>query len=330
LRRLEVEHGNLVAMMSWLVEQNQLDTAVHLVWATWRFWYLRGHVDDLARFTGSLLAKSARLTPYEHALALAAGGFARFVGEDRPGAQAYFEQSLPLFRQAGDKVRIALTAGMVGHLLALQHQDAHARSMLDESQTLLTELDTYELAPRDRVQHQLNASYLYNFLGQFRLSQGDNQAAEEMFSQGLSAARRAQDRLTILFSLYDLAVSSQAQGDLDGAAAHLREGLSLAAEAGDDTSAAYYIERLAVIASLHDDTQRAVRLLAAAGALQEANGSGWLHGFLPRESHTDEVLAALRSRQHDAASEADWAHGRSIGARGAVEYALDSQTTIWR
>ena len=291
LRRLEREHGNLVAMMSWLVEQDHLDTAVHLVWATWRFWYLQGHADDLTRLTHNVLTKSARLAPYERALALAAGGFTCFTDGDQDGAQSFFERSLPLFRQAGDKVRTALTAGVLGHLLALRHQDGAAASMLDESQALLRELDNYELTGYDRVQHELNAAYVYNFLGQIRISQGDNQAAAELFTQTLSAARRAQDRVTILFSLYDLGVSSQAQGDLAGAAAYLSEGLSLAAEAGDETSAAYYLERLAVIASLQDEAQRAVYLLAASGALLEAKGSGWLHAFLPRESHADEALA---------------------------------------
>jgi hypothetical protein len=62
LRRLERKHGNLVAMMSWLVDQDRLDTTVHLVWATWRFWYLQGHADDLARFMTNVLAK-ARVWP---------------------------------------------------------------------------------------------------------------------------------------------------------------------------------------------------------------------------------------------------------------------------
>ena len=329
LRRLETEHGNLVAMMSWLAEHDQPDMAIELAWKTWRFWWLQGHADDLARFTGTVLANGECLAPHEQALALAANGFGHFVDGDEDGAQALFEQSMPLFRQAGDKVRTALAAGVLGHLLALRHQDVSADSMLDESQTLLRELDNHELTGHDRIQHQLNVAYLYNFLGQIRLTRGDNQAAADLFTQGLSAARRAQDRITILFSLYDLGVSSQAQGDLSGAAVYLREGLSLAAEAGDKSSAAYYIEQLASLVSLQGNTQRAVRLLAAAGALLEANGSGWLHAFLPHESHSDEALTTLRSRQHDPAFEAAWAYGRSIGAKSAVEYALNSgQTTI--
>ena len=89
---------------------------------------------------------------------------------------------------------------------------------------------------------------LDNFLGQVRLSQGDNDAAARLFTDGLAVARRAQDGIPILISLYDLALSSQAQGDLAGAAGHLKEGLAIAAEIGDETSAAYYLEALAAVA----------------------------------------------------------------------------------
>ena len=73
-----------------------------------------------------------------------------------------------------------------------------------------------------------------NFLGQVRLSQGDNGAAAQLFTDGLTVARRAEDRISLLVSLYDLALTSQAQGDLAGAAGHLKEGLALAAESGDE------------------------------------------------------------------------------------------------
>jgi len=148
-----------------------------------------------------------------------------------------------------------------------------------------------------------------------------------LFTQALTSARRAPDRITILISLYNLAVSSQALGDLSGASAHLAEGLSLAAEAGDETSAAYYLEGLAVMATPEDNPQRAVHLLAAASALLEANGSGWLHAFLPRTPHGDDALTALRSRLGAQEFEAASAYGRSIAGRRAVEYALNSDPT---
>src|SRR5262249_19661271 len=140
---------------------------------------------------------------------------------------------------------------------------------------------------------------------------------------GLSVARRAQDRISILISLYDLALSSQGQGDLTGAAEHLREGLSLAAEAGDQTSIGYYLEAMATVARQQDAAPRSVRLLAAAKALVEASGSGWLCAYVPRVPHGDAVLAELQSVMGDAAFEDAWARGGSTSGRQGVELALE-------
>jgi hypothetical protein len=97
---------------------------------------------------------------------------------------------------------------------------------------------------------------MYNFLGQIPLSQGDDDAAARLLSQGLDAARRVPDRFPLLISLYHLALSSLARGDLAGAAGLLREGLSVA---GDESSVGCYPQRLAAVARQREDPERAGR-----------------------------------------------------------------------
>ena len=63
LDRLETEHGNLGAALSWLADAGQLDQSVRLIWATWRFWWMRGHADELARFEEVLVADGSGLPP---------------------------------------------------------------------------------------------------------------------------------------------------------------------------------------------------------------------------------------------------------------------------
>jgi hypothetical protein len=164
-----------------------------------------------------------------------------------------------------------------------------------------------------------------NFLGQVRLSQGDPDGAVQLFTDGLTTARRVQDPILVLASLYDLALGSHAQGDQAGAAGYLKEGLALAAEAGDETSAAYYLEGLGTVARQQDDPQRAVGLLASARFLLEARGSGWLHAFVPRVSHDKAALAASRSRMGDVPFEEARTWGRSAGSRRAIGYALEQR-----
>jgi predicted ATPase/class 3 adenylate cyclase len=327
LDRLESEHDNVRAAMSWLVDHGAIEQAIRLLSLTWRFWWLHGHAAEFARLGDQIVANSEYLPPYQRALALTGTGFMLIANGDQVRAQALFEQSLPLYRPVTGKLGVVLTAavlGMLGRLATLRGEYSGAAELLDQSQALLRELDDDDFAGYARVQYLLFRAMVENFLGEVRLSQGDHDGAARQFTDGLTVGRRTQDRISILPSLYYLALSSQAQGDLAGAAGYLKEGLALAAEAGDEPSAAYYLEGLAAVAGRQDDPQRAVRLFGAARSLLEARGSGWLHAFVPRVSHDDAVLAALRSRMGDAAAfEAAQAWGGSVRSTRAMQYALE-------
>jgi predicted ATPase/class 3 adenylate cyclase len=328
LDRLESEHDNLWAAMSWLVDHGATEHAIRLLSVTWRFWWLHGHAAEFARLGEQIVAGSEHLRPYQRALALTGTGFMVFANGDQARARELFEQSLPLYAPVRGKLGVVLTAavlGMLGRLAALQGDDSSAGALLDQSQALLGELGDDDFAGYARVQYLLFAGMVDNFLGQVRLSQGDHDGAARLFTEGLTTARHAQDRILVLASLYDLALGSHAQGDLAGAAGYLREGLALAAEAGDETSAAYYLKGLAAVARQQDDPQRALRLFAAARSLLEAKGSGWLHAFVPPVSHDEAVLAALRSLMSDAAFKEARMWGESAGSRRAMEYALEQR-----
>jgi predicted ATPase len=322
LDRLENEHGNLGAAMSWLVERGQLEPAIHLSWATWRFWWLHGHAEELVSYR-DVPPESGELPPWQYALSLSGIGFGLFARGDLARARPLLEQSLPPYRQAGDTLGAALAAAVLGHIMASQHEDAEASDLLEQTLASLREAGGDELDGPARVQHLLGLALVCNFLGQIRLGQEDHDRATQLFTEGLNAARSASDRFTILVSLFDLALGRQAQGDLASAADRLREGLTQAAEAGDEPSAAYYLEALATVARRQDRPERAVFLLAAAGALLQAKGSGWLHAVVPRAPHDDGLLAALRARMGDAAFEQAWTRGRSLGGGEAVAYALE-------
>ena len=326
LDRLEAEHDDLLAAMSWLVDQGPPEQALRLFWVTWKFWWLHGHTAEHAHLGDDVTASSERLPPHQRVIAVSATGFILISNGDQAKAETLFEQNLPLYRQVSGKLGVVLTAtvlGVLGYLAALRRDYPRATDLLGQSQALLREVRDDDLTGYDRLQHLLTVALVDNFLGQVRLSQGDNDTAARLFTDGLTVARRAQDPISLLISLYDLALTSQAQGDLAGAAGHLKEGLALAAEAGDETSAAYYLEGLAAVAGQQDNPQRAVRLLAAARSLLEAKGSGWLHASVPRVPHDDAVLEALRSRMGEAAFEEARAWGASTGSRRAREYALE-------
>jgi predicted ATPase/tetratricopeptide (TPR) repeat protein len=326
LDRLEAEHDNLWAAMSWLAGHGPLEQAVHLSTVTWRFWWLRGHAAEYARVGDDFVAGSKDMAPYQQAMALTQAGSVFAANGDLARGRQLFEQSLPLYRQATDNLGVILNAivlAALGRFAGVSQNYARASRLLHESQAVLRGLRDEDLAGYDRLQHRLASVLVDNFLGQVRLAQGDNDAAAQLIADGLAVARRAQDRISLLVSLYDLALARQAQGDLAGAAAPLQEGLAMAAMAGDETSAAYYLEVLAAVARQQDNPQRAVGLFAAARSILDARGSGWLQAFVPRVPHDDAVLAALRSQMGKTAFEQARAWGGSAGSKRAAEYALE-------
>jgi predicted ATPase len=106
LDRLEVEHDNLRAAMSWLVDEGPLEQAVRLFELSWRFLLLHGHVAEFARLGEQIVANSECLPPYQRAMALAQTGFMLIVNGDQARAQELFEQSLPLYRPAIGKLGV--------------------------------------------------------------------------------------------------------------------------------------------------------------------------------------------------------------------------------
>ena len=311
LDRLEAEHDNLGAAISWFLDQGQPGPALQLGAMTWQYWWFRGHTEESARYGEVIVASGEKLPPGPLGFAQVGQGVLLILSGGKARAQVLFEQALALFRRLGDNRGIALATGYLGHLAALRGDDGKARELLTES-----------LASPQELGDDVSIALMYNFLGQVRLSGGDNDDAARLFSQGLDAARRVPDRFPLLISLYDLARSSQAREDLAGAAGFLREGLSVASDAGDDSTVGYYLQRLAALARQRDDPGRAVRLLAAADALLQAAGTGWLLAYAATGPSDDDALPGLRSQMGDATFQQAWAQGAAMGRQHAVQYAL--------
>ena len=108
LDRLETEHDNLWAAVSWLVDHGPLEQAVQLILVTWRFWWLHGHAAELARPGDDFVAGSQDLPPSQHALALTQAGFIIVANGDPARARQLFEQALPLYRQDSAKLAVSV------------------------------------------------------------------------------------------------------------------------------------------------------------------------------------------------------------------------------
>ncbi len=70
LERLEAEHDNLRAAMTWLLEQRDLDAAARFGFSLWLFWWMRGHFAEGRRSMAAILAPSQGVSPAGRAWAL--------------------------------------------------------------------------------------------------------------------------------------------------------------------------------------------------------------------------------------------------------------------
>jgi predicted ATPase len=75
MNRLEAEHDNLSSAMSWLVNQDRVEQVLRMGWATWKYWWLGGHVADLVPMEDKLVAGSENFPPHQRARALSAAGY---------------------------------------------------------------------------------------------------------------------------------------------------------------------------------------------------------------------------------------------------------------
>jgi len=173
---------------------------------TWQYWWLRGHTEENARYGEVIVASGEKLPAGQLGYAQIGLGVLVILSGGKGRAQVLFEQALALFGRLGAKRGIAIATGYLGHLAALR-DDGKASKLLTES-----------LASPQELGDDVSIALMYNFLGQVRLSAGDNDAAAGLFSRGLDAARRVPDRFPLLISLYDLAPSRLASCSPPGSA----------------------------------------------------------------------------------------------------------------
>ena len=63
LDRLEAEHDNLGAAISWFLDQGQPGPALQLGAMTWQYWWFRGHTEESARYGEVIVASGEKLPP---------------------------------------------------------------------------------------------------------------------------------------------------------------------------------------------------------------------------------------------------------------------------
>jgi predicted ATPase len=346
--RLELEHNNMRAALTWAIEQRNSELGLRLAGALWRFWWMRGYFDEGRRWLDEVLAEGggtlpARLKVLDGVSWLAnaqgdldraeeaaeeglrssdeagiegsvAASFRGTLGDvaqnrgDPEKAKRLFEESVRLYREAKDRWGVAWALGGLGNLFNVREDYERAKELYEEGLALSRELG----------QSELQSAYLIS-LGHVSLLEGDFERAIALNEEAAALHQERGRRGGLEFALDNLGWAALLHGDHDRAETIHKESLALCRDLGDKYIGAESLEGLACAAGARREDERAARLFGAAWALREAVG----YRLVPRERALREpYLLAARASAEEAAWDEAWEEGRKMTFTEAVSYAL--------
>jgi tetratricopeptide (TPR) repeat protein len=353
LERLEAEHDNMRAALSWSLKRKEAELVLRLGGALWVFWSVRGYHSEGRRWLEAALAMDGRVPPEVRAMALAgAGALAEEQGElDR--AKEACEEGLELLAHEGREASEAKQNLLerLGWVACLREEYGQATELYEEGLALSREMsDSWWIAS------------LKESLASVSGFRGDSERATELYEESMDLFREQGDKQSLAINLNNLAMVMNSQGDL-GRAARLteeavalqrelgtrggvsmglcnlgwiallqddlskaadlyRESLSLAWDAGLNPIVQSALEGFACVAGAKGETERAARLWGVAQALHETKGIRRDTDFLDK---ADARISAVRSGMGEEVWEEAWRRGRAMTLDEVVSYALGEE-----
>ncbi len=129
LDRVEREHSNLRAAVQWCLEDpSRTELALRIVGPTWRYWHLRGHLEEGSRLLASALSSDANADAplLARARALNAAGNLDWLSGRLDGAENHFLHALAEFQQLGDALGECHVFTNLGTVASLRQQPDRA------------------------------------------------------------------------------------------------------------------------------------------------------------------------------------------------------------
>jgi non-specific serine/threonine protein kinase len=313
LARLDAEHDNVRAALSWSLESGAVETSLRLARAMDSYWTLHGHFREGRRWLEAALNAGARApTPARIQALLAAGWLARSQ-DDSAAAAPHLTEALEAARASGD---------LDGTVTALQSLGQVSLQQGDLGMALARTEEALSLALANDAALSLGArftSLIYANLGQIALASGAAATARQQLEEAL----RRQRALGFAWGLGDtlryLGDLARDEGDYDAAQTAYQESLDLANEHGDRRFLAETLSSIAGLEAARDQPVRAARLYGAAAALRhqiDAPVEGW------ERSGYERGIERARSALPTEAFNAAWRAGAALPLGEVIAEAL--------
>jgi predicted ATPase/DNA-binding SARP family transcriptional activator/class 3 adenylate cyclase len=263
LDRLEVEHDNFRAALSWCVsEPDARELGVRLAGTLHFFWYVRGHVAEGRRWLAEVLATSGAAEPTA-AGAAALYGAARLAtaqGDHAP-ACALYEKSLAIFRALGDWISVARALCQWGNVAEWMRDRTAARALYSQSLAICR-----ELKDRGLLAHVLKC------LGVDAMARGDGERAQALLEESLGLYRELGNARGIAMVVGEISRLAISRAEWDRAVALLEEHLQLARGLKDAMHTTCALGRLGYVARIRGDDRAARAFFAESLEFRRALG----------------------------------------------------------
>jgi len=262
LERLEREHENLRAALSWLIEQGELETTLRFATALWRFWSLHGHQREGYSTLEYLLAAAGPSAVALRAKALIGAGVLTGELGQHVQAEALCKEGLQLFRELEDRQGMILSLWALGKVTGKMNQYATARAWVEEALALsremgdawgmATSLETLTLIAIEEGRYEEGRALAEELLrrskqvgntrgvtvallslGQATYLVGDLVQGQAFLTDCLAQTRATGNVLLIAYTLFNLGYVACLQGGYPTASALLEEGIMYAQNVGD-------------------------------------------------------------------------------------------------
>jgi len=303
--RLEREHDNLRAAMSWSLRSDQPQLGLRLAIALRYFWKMHGHHREGRDWLQALLDRSAAVDPADvKGRALNALGYLEAMQAEYEPAKAHLEQGLHLGRQVADVAVVAFSRRYLGFIANARGDFVAAREHLENSFALYQEMG-----------HEREAGAFSLYLGDSALGERDYSRAERLFADSSVRLRQLGDTTLLPYPLRRLAQLALMRRDTERATRLCLESLALNRAVGDPQGVAACLVGLGAIAVTTLNPKRAARLLGAANGLLASVETE----LLPHDRRQyEDALATARAQLGAVAFERAWASGRRLDADAAI------------
>jgi predicted ATPase/DNA-binding CsgD family transcriptional regulator len=352
LERLEEEHDNMRAALSWALEEGQTELGLRLAGALWPFWEAHGHYREGRRWIEEALKKEGRTSGAVRAKALNAVGRIAFAQSDTHRAEVAAQEGIELSTEVEITSSLAASfRSMLGLAADWRGDYEQAKELTEESLKLSRQAHDkvriadallglagilYYLGDRERGKELYEegialcrevgyASGLGSGLlglGYFLVLDGDYERGATLNEEAVALYQERGYKGNIEYALVNLGQAALLRGDHERARSYYEESLTLCKELGDRLTASDGLEGLACVYATEGASEQAARLFGAALALRESIG---YQNTLEEDAWREPYVATTRSQLGEHSWEEALAQGRAMSMEEAIEYALSAE-----